>query len=304
MNKIIVLLVISLLCCSSCGTKQAKQSLPGYQYVVGVSYANLIEPWRISLYEEMQAQSEYYDNVRLIFTDAAGDSARQTKDVENLLALGIDLLIISPNNAFDLKESISKAHEKVPVIVLDQDIEGEDYTLFIGSDNKLIGTLAGEYTTKLLGEKGGKVLEITGNQNSSVAQAISQGFAEEILKNPKIKLVASLDGDWLRDTSERRMKDYFISSEDVDVVFAHNDDMALGANMAADDLRVLGISFIGVCGLENEGIELVQSGILDGTFFRCTGGKEAVEWAMKIMEGEKDFPQKIILDLKPIVARN
>jgi len=304
MRKIILLLVTCSLFCSSCGSEQVKQSIPGYQFVVGVSHANLIEPWRIALYEEMQAQSEYYDNMRLIFTDAAGDSTRQAGDVEQLLGLGIDLLIISPNNAVDLKEAIADAHEKVPVIVLDQDIKGEDYTLFIGSDNKLIGTLAGEYTSRLLGDKGGKVLEISGNQSSSVALAISQGFAEAISKNPKIELAGSLDGDWLRDTAERRMKDYLITSEDVNVVFAHNDDMALGANIAADELRVLGISFIGVCGLEKEGIELVESGSLAGTFFRSTGGKEAVEWAMKILNGEKDFPQKIILDLKPIVSQD
>ena len=301
MRKIHLILLSALLLVSfGCAQKQEAGLAPEYEYVIGVSQTNLIEPWRIAFYEEMREQSNLHDNMRLVFTDAAGDPGRQVDDVEHLLAMGIDLLIISPSDDAGLREIIDQAYQSIPVIVLDREIEGTNYTLFIGSDNMKIGRLVGEYTANLLGETGGTVLEIIGNENSPPAQALSQGFAEFLSKNPQIKVVDIIDGDWLRDTAERRMKEYLIKSEKVDIVFAHNDAMAHGAFIAAQDFRVDGIQFIGVDGLDNEGKALVERGVLSGTFFRHTGGKEAIEWALRILSEEKDIPQQIILEPLPI----
>lgn len=304
LSKKIALLLAGLLFLlgAGCHSKRNTTLAPGYQYVIGVSQANLIEPWRVALYEEMKLQGQTYDNVRLVFADAAGDSGRQIDDVAHLVDLGIDLLIISPNDAEKLREVIANVHRDIPVIVLDRDVQGNDYNLFIGSDNRLIGSLAGEYAAKLLGEAGGTVLEITGKQDSPPAQALSQGFAEALAKYPKITTVGTLDGDWLRDTAGRRMKDFLIQSVQVDVVFAHSDTMAGGAYNAAKELRVNGIRFIGVDGLEGEGKVMMEDGILSGTFFRQTGGKEAIEWAVKLLEGEKDVPSRIVLEPVPIVG--
>ncbi len=301
MRKIILLFLACLILFSGCKPKNTIAIEPSYQYVIGVSQANLVEPWRIALYEEIKAEGDKQKNTRFVFSDAAGDSARQIQDVEHLIGLGIDLLIISPNEADELEPIISKVHEQIPVIVLDRDIKGGDYDLFIGSDNKLIGTLSGERISKLLGDKGGNVLEIAGNKESPPAQEISQGFAEALEINPNITVVGVLDGDWLRDTAEMRMKDFLIKSENVDVVFAHNDAMALGASIAAGELRVSGIDFIGVDGLENEGALLVKKKVLVATFFRHTGGKEAVEWSIRILNGEKNREKRIILDPIPIL---
>lgn len=289
--------MLAVMC--ACASPDPPARLPEYEYVVGVSQANLIEPWRIALYDEMRAQGSLHGNMRLIFTDAAGDYTRQIEDVRHFMKLGIDLLIISPNDDAALGKVISEAYAKIPVIVLDRDVGGE-YSLFIGSDNKMIGQLAGEYTAALLGEAGGSVLEITGDQNSPPVQALSEGFSQALEKNPNVRRADTLDGEWLRDTAERRMKDYLIVSEAVDVVFAHNDAMAYGAYIAAKELRVDGIRFIGADGLDNEGRALVERGVLAGTFFRHTGGKEAVEWALKILNGDQNIPKQIILKPIPI----
>lgn len=295
-------LAILLLLSAGCGANRQSEVIPSYKYIVGVSQANLIEPWRIALYEEMKAQGALCGDMRLVFTDAAGDSKKQIDDVEHLLGLGIDLLIISPNNENNLRETIGTVNQSIPVILLDRDVADGDYNLYVGSDNALIGTLAGEYAATLLGDRGGTVLEITGNQDSPPAQALSQGFAKALEGYPEIRIINTIDGDWLRDTAEMRMKDYLIKSDKVDIVFAHNDAMAYGAYIAATDLRIDGIRFIGVDGLESEGKALVEQGILAGTFYRHTGGKEAVEWALKILEGEKKIPLEVVLEPIPIVA--
>ncbi len=301
----LLFMLISLLIplCYACAQEDAAERLPEYQYVIGVSQANLIEPWRIALYEEMRAQGNTHDNLRLIFTDAVGDYKRQIDDVEHFLEIGVDLLIISPNDDAQLAGIISEAYRQIPVIVLDRDVGG-DYSMFIGSDNRMIGLLAGRYAVELLGEEGGVVLEITGDKNSPPTQALSEGFSQAIAEHPNITRAGSIDGDWLRDTAERRMKDYLIVSEKVDVVFAHNDAMAYGAYIAARDLRVSGIQFIGADGLDSEGKELTERGVLAGTFFRHTGGKEAVEWALKILNGEKITAKEIILEPVPINPSN
>ena len=127
-----------------------------YQFVIGVSLANLTEPWRINMSEEIKSEASHYPNLRVVFSDAADSSSRQIQDVKKLLDCGIDLLIISPNDAEALTPIIAEAYKRIPVILLDRSVVGYDYTLYIGPDNRLIGKQAGQYVTDLLGGKGGQ----------------------------------------------------------------------------------------------------------------------------------------------------
>jgi len=295
------LLLVWALLLAGCAPADMPHELPSYEYVIGVSQGNMLEPWCIALHEEMQAHSQRYSNVRLVFTDAAKDTHRQREDIHRLVELGVDLLIISPNSPDDLQGDIAEIYASIPVIVMDQKVMGDQYTLFIGSNNRLVGNMAGNLVAELMPAGGGAVLELTGTADSSPARLISQGFQEVIAEHPEIELVDSIDGDWLRDTAEQRMKDFLIQSKPVDVVFAHNDAMAYGAYMAAQSFRVQDLLYVGVDGLESEGKRLVEQGVLAGSFFRHTGGKEAVDYAMRILAGEENLPKEITLDPYPIV---
>ena len=116
----------------------------------------------------------------MVFTDAADSNSRQIQDVHTLLDSGIDLLIISPNDSEALSPVITEAYRRIPVILLDRSVIGFDYTLFIGPDNRLIGKQAGQYVTELLGEKGGKIVEILGRSGSPPVLDRSLGFREAI----------------------------------------------------------------------------------------------------------------------------
>ncbi|CUH96306.1 hypothetical protein P22_2396 [Propionispora sp. 2/2-37] len=277
------------------------------KFLIGVSQANLIEPWRVAMNEEIKKEALAYKDVRVVFSDAAQSSDKQIRDVEALLQQGIDLLIISPNDSAKLTPIVSKAYKKIPVIVLDRAVEGADYTLFIGPDNKFIGKEAGRYVLDLLRSSGGKVVEIQGLAGSPPVRERSEGFREVLKNYPQIEIVKTMEADWQKDKAEDKMAEILTRSRDIDIVFAHNDPMALGAYQAVKKAGgIPGIKFIGVDGLSGPGggLQLVRDGVLKGTYTCSTGGKEAVRYAIDILNHEKGVPKKIILRSNKITADN
>ena len=277
--------------------RQAGREPRAFDYVIGVSMANLTEPWRISMRDEINAEAGRYDNLRIVFTDAADSNTRQIQDVHTLLSCGIDLLIISPNESEALSPVIAEAYHRIPVILLDRSVIGFDYTLFIGPDNRLIGKQAGQYVTELLGVGGGKIVEIMGRSGSPPVLDRSIGFREAIAHRRNITIVGTIVADWLRDKAEDELTAWLRKHGRVDVIFAQNDAMADGARRAAVKLGIKGIRVVGIDGLPgpNGGIEMVKSGALSATFICPTGGKEAVIYAMDILHHEEGIPKKMIL---------
>jgi ABC-type sugar transport system substrate-binding protein len=276
------------------------------KYLIGVSQANLGEPWRVSMNREIQEEAAKHKEARVIFTDAAQDSQKQIHDVEKLMKQGIDLLIISPNEAKPLTPIVQTAYRKIPVIVLDREIESTDYTMFIGADNRLIGRKAGQFTEQLLGAKGGDVLEIKGLLDSTPAIDRSEGFREAIADYAKIHLIGTITADWLRDKSEDIMKKKLPDWPHIDVVFAHNDPMALGVYKAAEALGRKEIKFVGIDGLPGQwgGLQLVRQKVLQATFIYPTGGKEAVQSALRILNHEANLPKRVTLNSTKVTEEN
>ncbi len=286
------LLLVSL---SACGKDGATDQ--AYQFVIGVSLANLTEPWRINMSEEIKSEASHYPNLRVVFSDAADSNSRQIQDVKKLLDCGIDLLIISPNDAEALTPVIAQAYRRIPVILLDRSVIGYDYTLYIGPDNRLIGKQVGQYVAELLGSKGGRVVEIQGRSGSPPTIDRTLGFREAIEKAGNISIVGTIVADWLRDKAEDELAAWLKKNGKVDVILAQNDAMAFGAYRAAARLGIHGMRFVGIDGLPGPrgGIDLVKSGVLSATITCPTGGKEAVIYAMDILHHEDGIPKKMIL---------
>jgi ABC-type sugar transport system substrate-binding protein len=290
-----VLLALFFLAITAC--KPSGRDAMQFDYVIGVSMANLTEPWRINMRDEINDEAARYGDLRVVFTDAADSSSRQIQDVHTLLDSGIDLLIISPNESEALSPVITEAYHRIPVILLDRSVIGFDYTLFIGPDNRLIGKQAGQYVTGILGAKGGKIVEIMGRSGSPPVLDRSVGFREAIAPWQNITIVDTISADWLRDKAEDELAAWLSKHGRVDVIFAQNDAMADGARRAAVRLGIKGIRVVGIDGLPgpNGGIELVRGGALAATFTCPTGGKEAVSYAMDILHREEGIPKKMIL---------
>ena len=275
-------------------------------YLIGMSQANLIEPWRVTMNLEFQQAAQAHENVRVIYTDGAQDTRRQIADVRMLMGYGIDLLVISPNDAEALRPVLSEVYRQIPVIVLDRAVSGGDYTLFIGPDNDRIGYLAGERVIEVLGKDGGTVVQILGTEDSPPVAARQAGFQRALKEHSEIRLEGVLSANWLQDQAQDRFREYLVIQGLVpDVVAAQNDAMAYGAWLASDALRARGITFIGVDGLDGPGggIDLVERGILDSTIYCPTGASQAMEYSMRILSGERLSDKEIILEPRMIVDR-
>ncbi|MGO8693678.1 MAG: substrate-binding domain-containing protein [Rectinemataceae bacterium] len=267
------------------------------RFLIGVSQANLTEPWRIAMTEEIKAEAARHDDLRLIFADAGDSSTQQIDDVKRLMKEGIDLLIISPTDSSAITPAVNEVYSRIPVIVLDRAVEGYGYTLFIGPDNRLIGEDAGQYVAELLGKQGGTIVEIMGRAGSPPMTDRKQGFREAIAARHNIAIVGTLVADWLRDKAEDELTAWLKKNGRADVIMAQNDAMADGAHRAAMKLGIEGIRVVGIDGLAgpNGGIEMVRDGVLSATFTCPTGGKEAISYAMDILHHEDGIPKKMIL---------
>lgn len=281
---------------AGCGREQGSGKL------IGFSQANLGEPWRVAMNEEVAAAARAHPELQVVFADAQQDNARQVADVESFLRQQVDLLIISPNEAKPLTPIVRRAYESgIPVIVLDREIEGDSYTTFIGADNRAIGRAAGEFVAALLGGQG-KVVEIKGLPGSTPARDRSEGFHEAIAGFPGLTVVHDPVANWLREEAMTQMEAALSAHERIDLVYAHNDPMAIGAWLAARAKgREAAIKFVGIDGLPglDGGKQAVTDGKLAATFVYPTGGKEAIDVAVKILAGES-VPHRITLSTERI----
>lgn len=272
-------------------------------YTIGMSQSNLGEPWRVQMNADIKKAAEAHPDLKVVFKDAQNDTLKQRAQIEEFVSAGVDLLLVSPKEAAPLTPPVAAAYKKgIPVIVLDRAVLGDDYTTFIGADNKKIGKAAGEYIVKLLGGKG-NVVELKGLMTSTPAQDRHSGFREGI-KGSDIKVIFEADMQWLEPNARKEMESALSRHQDIDLVYAHNDPAAHGAYLAAKAAgRAKNMKFVGIDGLPQEGRAYVAQGILDASFEYPTGGKEAIENAKLILAG-KEVPKKITLKSRVFTKEN
>jgi ribose transport system substrate-binding protein len=276
---------------AGCGRSQPARHL------VGFSQCNLGEPWRVAMNAEVVERARDFPDLEIVYADAQQDNAKQVADVENFLRQRVELLMISPNEARPLTPIVERAFKSgIPVIVIDRAIEGESYTVFIGADNYQIGRQAGEHIAALLGGHG-KIVEIRGLPGSPPANDRSKGMRDAIAPYPGLQIVHDPVANWLREEAMSQMEMALAANPKIDLVYAHNDPMAVGAYLAAKAKgREKEMKFVGIDALPglDGGRQAVKDGKLDATFVYPTGGRQAVELAERILKGEK-VPHRVVL---------
>jgi ribose transport system substrate-binding protein len=267
------------------------------KWKVGFSQCTTLEPWRVQFNKDIQAEAKKQPDVELVITDGQDKTEKQVADCENLIVQQVNVLLISPKESAGLTGVVEKAIDaKIPVIVLDRNVDTKRITQFIGGDNVAIGKAAGEYAVKLLGGPGkatGNVVEIWGGMGTQPAHDRHDGFHAFTDKEPGIKnLLNNQSGDWKQDKAYNIMTTALRNNEKIDLVYGHNDPMAYGAYLAAKDAgRDKDIKFIlGIDGLPDEGVTWVNKGQLTATFLYATPGAEGLRQAVKLLKGEKLEP--------------
>lgn len=281
--KYILLLFLVSLILTSCKQKQ------GDKIKVGFSQAMTTDDWRKQMNSSIKIEASLRPEVDLKISDANNNIVKQIEDIERFISNKVDIIIVSPIQSKPLTAVVEKSIKAgIPVLVVDRKIDGENYTAYLGADNIEIGRIAARYI--ISHSKGsGKIIEITGANGSSPAYERSLGFDQVINENKRFKVVNTIHGDWEGESVKAPLKAILLQNPDIEYIFSHNDRMALSAWETAKNLGLeKKIKFIGVDGLNtvNGGIELVKSGVLDGTILYPTGGNEALKLALKMYNKE------------------
>jgi ribose transport system substrate-binding protein len=268
-----------------------------------MSQCNLGEPWRVQMNADIKRAAESLPEITVLFKDAQNDNLRQRSHIEEFVRQGVDLIIVSPKEAAPLTRPVRDAFTKgVPVIVLDRRVLGDDFTCFIGADNKKIGKAAGEWIARSL-EGEGRVVELKGLMTSTPGQDRHSGFREGI-KESTIEVIFEADMKWLEPNARKEMESALARFDRIDLVYAHNDPAAHGAYLAARAAgRENDMLFVGIDALPHEGRMYVQQGVLAASFEYPTGGKESIETALAILSGKKT-PKEITLPSRVFTKEN
>ena len=238
-------------------------------FIIGMSQSNLYEPWRINMNKEIQEEAKKHNNVKIIYKDAGGDTEKQKKDIQDLINFGADLLIVSINDSKQLTQTVKKAYESIPVIILDRAATGYDYTLYIGSDTKSIGIQAGELVAELAGNSNIKVIEVQGMLNSSSDEEITSEFKDLISKYKNITIDRTIVANWQKNEAQDKIEAILKEDKNIDIIFAHSDYMALGAYYAKLSTKANNVKIIGIDGLNGRegGIEMVKEWSIARNFY-------------------------------------
>nr|WP_129735541.1 substrate-binding domain-containing protein [Parabacteroides goldsteinii] len=258
-------------------------------YVVGVSQCFSNDPWQKAMLLDLQVKASDYPNLKLKIKDAAEDNERQIADIQKFIKQKVDLLIISPNESKPLTPIAVEAFRAgIPTIIIDRKIESNEYTAFIGADNYEIGRSAALFVNSLLKEKT-TIVEVWGRKGSSSARERHQGFVDALIGNDVITLKEVMGG-WHNEETKTNIA-ALGAFNDIDIVYAHNDLMAMAAReviMTKDPKAGERIKFIGIDALPGvgHGIEAVRNGYLTASFLYPTGGSTAIKVAWQILTGQ------------------
>lgn len=257
------------------------------KYIIGVSQCSE-DVWRDQQNREMKMETNFHEGVELRFAAALDNSERQIQQIDSLVKSGINLLIVAPNQRSSVSPAIDRAYDKgIPVIVFERKTDSQKFTAFVSADNYEMGRLMGEHVVARLAGKG-QVMEILGLKGSSPADERHRGFNDALAQHPDIQVTVTLQGDWTEESAYQVVKAYQGDLDGINLVFGHNDRMAIGAHKALTERGGRLPLFCGIDGLpgENGGIRQVRDSLLDATYIYPTRGDQLLKIALDILEGK------------------
>ncbi|MGH1483933.1 MAG: substrate-binding domain-containing protein [Geminicoccales bacterium] len=276
-------------------------------WTIGFSQDTMDHPWRAYMVTSAEAQSGKYPDLieEFIYTDAKGTNEKQIADVEDLISRGVDLIMMSPREAQALVPAVNAIKEAgIPLVVLDREVVGEDYNVFIGGNNLQIGEALGDYTLEHAGEEF-QYLELEGIPGATPTIQRHEGFTSKIEGKDGIKRLDAQPANYDLAPAIPIVEDWLTKYRDqFQVIYAHNDPMILGAiNVLKEAGYQPGDVFlVGVDG-QREAFDAIKEGWLQATAIYATGGALGVDMAVRVLKGQ-DVPKRITTETPVITADN
>jgi ribose transport system substrate-binding protein len=234
---IAVVLMLALLV-AGCAKKGSRGDAQGSgKRKIGFSQMEENNPWRIAETNSMRDEAKKRgDKFELVVTNAQGQISKQVSDVEDLIAQRVDAIFLAPREFEGLGSALQRAKQaNIPVFLIDREAAGtagQDFVAFLGSNFVEQGKRAGDWLVKQTNGKAG-IVELTGTAGASVARDRSQGFKDAIKSSPDMKILASQTGNFSRAEGQKVMENIIQAhGKEITAVYAHNDEMALGAIQA------------------------------------------------------------------------
>lgn len=290
MKKLLVLFMsLSMILMAACSMQPPEWAKPAKKnnlkdIKIGLSVSTLNNPFFVSLKNGVVKEAKA-KGIEVIVIDAQNDSAKQVNDVQDLLQKGVDALLINPTDSAAISTAVQSANNiGIPVITLDRSADKGKVESLVASDNVKGGQMAATYIVEQLG-KNAKVVELEGVPGASATRERGKGF--HLVADKKLKVVEKQSAHFDRTEGLNVMENIIQGNPDVQAVFAHNDEMALGAleaiNSSGKDILVVG--FDG----NDDALKSIKDGKLNATVAQQPEliGKLALDAAGDVLQGKK-----------------
>jgi ribose transport system substrate-binding protein len=296
MLKMLGLVAILLVALAACSTDKPgsddsstdKASDNGDKEVkIGLSVSTLNNPFFVTLRDGAQAAADEA-GYKLIVSDAQDDPSTQLGDIEDLLQQDIDVLLVNPVDSDAIVSAIELANEKgVPVITVDRSANGGEVVTHIASDNVAGGEMAGTFIVEKLGDAG-NIVELEGIPGASATRERGEGFHNIVDNAEGLEVVANQTANFDRTEGLTVMENIIQSTKDIHAVFAHNDEMALGALEALEAKGLLENVVVVGFDATDDAVAAVEEGRLDATIAQQPKliGEKGIEAAGKVINGD------------------
>lgn len=288
MGKSLKLLGISALLMVANGVSMAE--------TIGLVVSTQNNPFFVTLKQGAEKKAKELGH-KLIVLDSQNDPSKELANVEDLVVKGVDVLLINPTDSDAVASSVRVANRnKIPVITLDRAANKGNVVSHVASDNVLGGEMAGKYILELLGGKG-KVVELEGIPGTTAARDRGAGFNKAIAG--KLEVVAKQTADFDRTKGLNVMENILQAQSRIDAVFAHNDEMALGA-LKAIEATGRNIAVVGFDATD-DAVSSVKAGKLKATVAQKPAeiGAKGVEVADKVVK-KQEVPKNVPVALELI----
>ena len=283
-------------------------------YKIGITQNNVgVDSYQTTYEKAFIAAAEENDNVEAVVRDAGGDVARQIAQMEDLIQQKVDAIIIWPTNGKAVIPAVRKAHQAgIPVVVTNSNISKEGFpfvTSFSGPDNITQGSRAAEIMCdkfKAMGiENEARIVQISGQPGYTTAMERAKGFEDHLPEVcPNVDLIETQPGDWNREKAQKVMEAFLVKYDNIDGVYAGDDNMGVGALNAAKAAGRNDIIFVGATNFA-VGYEAMGRGDYWGSIYQSPvdDAEAALKTALDILNG-KEVPSLNYFDTPKITQDN
>ncbi|MCK1215115.1 substrate-binding domain-containing protein [Streptococcus uberis] len=251
----------------------------------GVSISTTNNPYFVAMKDGLDKFAGE-KKVSLKVADAQDDAARQADDIQNFISQNVDAILINPVDSKAVVSSIKAANSaNIPVILIDRGSEGGDVLTTVASDNVEAGKMAAEFVVKELGEKA-KAFELSGVPGASATVDRGKGFNK--IAKTKLDILSSQSANFDRAKALNTAQNMIQGHKDVQVIFAQNDEMALGAAQAVKSAGLKDILIVGIDG-QPDAHDAIKNGDITATIAQQPAkmGEIAIQAAIDHYQGKK-----------------